>query len=61
MAGRLENIMRSTAALHGYSLKVEQEQAILLLVKGKDVFVSLPTGYGKSLCFGLLPRVFDLM
>ena len=25
------------------------------------MFVALPTGYGKSLCFGLLPRVFDLL
>ena len=23
------------------------------------MFVSLPTGYGKSLCFVLLPRIFD--
>ena len=46
----------------GYSkLKPEQEQAILAFVSGKDVFVALPTGYGKSLCFGLLPRVFHLL
>ena len=25
------------------------------------MFVSLPTGYGKSLCFGLLLHVFDLL
>ena len=28
---------------------------------GNDVFVSLPTGYSKLLCFGLLPYVFDAL
>ena len=30
-------------------LKKEQSQAIRSFVSGRDVFVALPTGYGKSL------------
>ncbi len=53
-------IVCETAKGAGYlSLKAEQQQAILNFVSGRDVFVSLPTGYGKSLCFVLLPNIFD--
>ncbi len=46
----------------GYdSLKAEQELAITSFIRGNDVFVSLPTGYSKSLCFALLPLVFDML
>ena len=46
----------------GYSsLKPEQRRAITLFVQHKDIFVILPTGYGKSLCYGCLPLVFDLL
>ena len=45
---------------HGYErLKEEQLLAIEKFVSGSDVFVSLPTGFGKSLIYGLLPAVFD--
>ena len=40
-------------------LKAEQVQVIHQFVSGKDIFMSLPTGYGKSLCYALLPLVFD--
>jgi len=38
---------------------VEQQEAIISFVQGKDVFISLPTGSGKSLCFFALPLMFD--
>ena len=41
------------------TLKPEQEDAIKAFVGGRDVFVCLPTKYGKSLCFALLPYVYD--
>ena len=47
-------IVKAATSL-GYSmLKLEQEQIIASFV---SVFVVLLTGYGKSLCFVLLPRV----
>ena len=60
MAVSLSEIVRSAAANLGYSsLKPEQELAILSFMEGNDVFVSLPTGYGKSLCYAALPYAFD--
>ena len=41
------------------TLKDQQRQAIQLFSQGSDVFVCLPTGFGKSLCYALLPLVFD--
>ena len=40
-------------------LKEKQVEAIKSVLEGKDVFVWLPTGYGKSICFHCLPFVFD--
>ena len=36
-------------------LKDKQVEAIETFVNGSDVFVALPTGYGKSLIYGFLP------
>ncbi len=43
----------------GLLLKEEQKQAIHAVYDAKDVFVWLPTGFGKSVCFQTLPFVFD--
>jgi ATP-dependent DNA helicase RecQ len=41
--------------------KEEQVQVVEQFLLGRDVFVSLPTGGGKSLCYGCLPIVFDTL
>ena len=46
--------------LLGYDkLKTEQLEAIFAFLNGNDVFVSLPTGYGKSIIYAILPYAFD--
>ena len=63
MSDRSQQISEAaTAAARflGYTeLKPEQMRVVTSVVMGHDVFVTLPTGYGKSLCFAILPLVFD--
>ena len=40
-------------------LKEEQKLAMFSLFSGSDVFVWLPTGFRKSICFQTLPFMFD--
>ncbi len=48
--------------LLGYTrLREGQELAIREFLKGKDFFVSLPTGSGKSLCYMILPYIFNFI
>ena len=42
-------------------LKQEQNRALFHLISGKDVFVSLPTGYGKSVIYQLAPLIVEEM
>ena len=42
-------------------LKVKQTEAIQSFVSGRNTFVSLPTGYGKSVIFAILPILFDFL
>ena len=56
----IRDVARSAARELGYAnLKPEQLDVVEAFVKGHDVFGMLPTGYGKSLCFGCLPLAFD--
>ncbi len=52
-------ISDSTRQLGIESLKDKQLEAVLKFVEGHDIFVSLPTGYGKSIIYAVLPLVFD--
>ena len=50
------------ASCLGYvQLRPEQMKAVREFVHASDVFVSLPTGSGKSLCYAVLPAVFDIL
>ena len=56
------SVMTKAANAIGFSsLKKEQEKVINKFIAGIDVFVCLPTGFGKSVCFITLPIVFDLI
>lgn len=41
------------------TLKPKQKEAVMAFVAGSDVFVTLPTGHGKSIIYAVLPGAFD--
>jgi len=41
------------------SLKPKQREAVEAFIARKDVMVVLPTGYGKSIVYAVLPSLFD--
>ena len=55
----MDQIVNECARAYGLILKDKQIEAISSFVQGHDTFVSLPTGYGKSMIYALLPSVFD--
>ena len=64
MAGKSEDFesaqVRSLLYWKGdFMLKAEELDAIKCIFDGKDVFLWLPTGFGKSICYETLPFVFN--
>ena len=58
----LEEIVLEAGKKLGFpNLKPQQMKAVVKFLEGFDVFVALPTGFGKSLIFGLLSVSFDLL
>ena len=52
----MEAAVKEASSLLSYSsLKEEQLCSIKAFIDGRDVFVILPTGFGKSVCFTCLP------
>ena len=59
---RLEEAASSAARRLGYEqLKDEQLKVVVAFLSGKDVFAVLPTGFGKSLCYAVLPYAFEAL
>lgn len=50
---------RKRVGCSSMSLKPEHKESIKYFVDGKDVFLWLPTGFGKSICYEVLPFMFD--
>ena len=55
--GLVDVLSRYTAIAR--PLKEKQLESLISVLKGRDTFAILPTGYGKSLIYHLLPLVHD--
>ena len=49
----MERVLRKATERLGYKeMKPEQEKLVKEFISSRDVFGILPTGFGKSLCYG---------
>ena len=58
-ASVFKSVLRSVVQTIGYRSPMNKEKVATSFVCGKDVFISLPTGSAKSLCYACLPRLFN--
>ena len=60
--GNLQELVQQAGRQLGIAtLTGDQERAVCEFASGHDVFVCLPTGSGKSICYALLPLLFDFI
>ena len=52
-------IRRALSKLQFKEIRSSQMEDVTSFANGRDVFVALPTGSGKSLCFWILPWLFN--
>ena len=57
----MELILKSAKQLEYLCLSAEQQEVVVNFVTRRDNFVSLTTGAGKSLCYLVLPSIFNLL
>ena len=60
MADKLQHVIDQVQEHFGVVLKEKQHKAMVTFMSGYDVFIVLPTGYGKSIIYSFLPYAFDL-
>ena len=53
------NVVDEVAKEFGFILKEKHKEVISAFISGNDVFCCLPTRYGKSLCYSILPKAYD--
>ena len=62
MDTRIESTILDTLSLWKFSeLRQNQLSVINSFCAGNDVFVALPTGSGKSVCYWILPSIFKTL
>ena len=59
---KMDAVIETTVQKLGYTeAKHLQTKSIKEFVSRNNVFVSVPTGYGKTVCYACLPLVFDTL
>jgi superfamily II DNA helicase RecQ len=58
-AMEVDAALSSIETKYSFKFKEKQIQAIKSIVSGKDTFVVLPTGYGKTKIYAHLPEIYE--